>query len=112
MDNLVSENIIKKVRIRDIFASLKDIISENKTSKDEIEIEKRLQEIYKTEKELGATGSIENLTTELQTHETPKKKRSAKSKDGVAKINRPIRARSNSADKLKNKEEKEVGERQ
>ena len=112
MDNLVNENIIEKVRLRDIFISLKNIFSENKTNKDEIEIEKRLQEIYKTEKELGATGSIEKLTKELQTHEIPKKKISAKSKDEVAKINNSIKMRANSTNKLKSKEEKEEEERQ
>ena len=58
MDISVNENVIEKVKLRDIFASLKNIIAGDKTSEDEKITDKKLQEIYKAEKELGATDSI------------------------------------------------------
>ena len=63
MDIQVSENVvIEKVKFKDILASLKEIFSGNKSAKDENKVNEKLQEIYKAEKELGATDSIANLT--------------------------------------------------
>ncbi|MGN1303188.1 MAG: hypothetical protein ACI4VO_06155 [Clostridia bacterium] len=101
MDISVNENVIEKVRLRDIFASLKNIIAGDKTSEDEKITDKKLQEIYKAEKELGATDSIANLTKELEMQEAPKKKKSARNTEKVTKINNPVKEKINS----KNKEE-------
>ncbi len=75
MDIQVNENVIEKVKIRDIILSIKDFFARDNSAENEDEIEKKLQEIYKAEKELGATDSIEKLTKELEMKETPKKKR-------------------------------------
>lgn len=101
MDISVNENVIEKVRLRDIFASLKNIIAGDKTSEDEKITDKKLQEIYKAEKELGVTDSIANLTKELEMHEAPKKKRVARNTEKVTKVNNPVKEKINS----KNKEE-------
>ena len=83
MDSSINENVIEKVKFRDILASLKNIVVGNKSSEDEKIIDKRLQEIYKVEKELGVTDSIANLTKELEMHETPKKKRTTRNLNKV-----------------------------
>ena len=101
MDSSINENVIEKVKFRDILASLKNIVVGNKSSEDEKIIDKRLQEIYKVEKELGVTDSIANLTKELEMHEAPKKKKSARNTERVTKVNNPVKEKINS----KNKEE-------
>ena len=66
MDMIVNE----KIRIRDIFASLKEIISGTTSNVNEEKINKRLQEIYCTQSELGATASIAALEKDVQNHST------------------------------------------
>ena len=112
MDISVNENIIEKVRLRDIFSNLKNIVAGNRTSEDEQIIDKKLQEIYKTEKELGATGRIEKLTKELEMQETPKKKRSTRNTENIAKINKPIQENINSKNNAERQEETQEEERQ
>ena len=95
MDSSINENVIEKVKFRDILASLKNIVVGNKSSEDEKIIDKRLQEIYKVEKELGVTDSIANLTKELEMHEAPKKKKSARNTERVTKVNNPVKEKIN-----------------
>ena len=99
MDISVNENVIEKVKLRDIFVGLKNILAGNKTSEDEKITDGKLQEIYKAEKELGATDSIANLTKELEMHEAPKKKRAARNTEKVTKINNPVKEKLNSNNK-------------
>lgn len=63
----------EKVRIRDIFACLRDIFTENKNDINEEIIEQKLQEIYKVELELGVTDSINALEKDIENHQTSKK---------------------------------------
>ena len=104
MNNLINENVVEKVKIRDILAALKNIIAENKSDENEKITDKKLQEIYKVEKEIGASDSIANLTKELEMHETPKKKRTTRNLNKVTKINNPVKENVNS---IKNKEMQE-----
>lgn len=108
MDISVDENVIEKVKFRDILASLKSIVAGNKSNEDEKIIDKKLQEVYKVEKELGATDSITNLTKELEMHETPKKKRTTKNSDKGTKINSAVKENINS----RNKEERQDEEKE
>ena len=105
MDISVNENVVEKVKFRDILASLKNIVAGNKSSEDKKIIDKRLQEIYKEEKELGATDSIANLIKELEMHETPKKKRTARNTEKVTKINNPVKENINSKNNAEVQEE-------
>ena len=107
MDSSINENVIEKVKFRDILADLKNIVVGNKSSEDEKIIDKRLQEIYKVEKELGATDSIANLTKELEMHETPKKKRTTRNLNKVTKINNPVKENVNSINNKEMQEERQ-----
>ena len=82
-------------QIRDILESLKDIFSGKKSSKDENIVDKKLQEIYKVEKELGVTANIANLTKELEMREIPKKKKTSRNTEKVTKINNPVKENTN-----------------
>ena len=107
MNNLINENVVEKVKIRDILATLKNIIAENKSDENEKIIDKKLQEIYKVEKELGATDSIANLTKELEMHEISKKKRTTKNLNKVTKINNPVKENVNSINNEEIQEERQ-----
>lgn len=104
MDISVNENVIEKVKIRDILESLKDIFSGKKSSKDENIVDKKLQEIYKVEKELGVTANIANLTKELEMREIPKKKRTTRNTEKVTKINNPVKENTNLKNNVEMKE--------
>ena len=91
MNNLINENVVEKVKIRDILLTLKNIIAENKSDENEKITDKKLQEVYKVEKEIGATDSIAKLTKELEMQETPKKKRTTRNLNKVTKINNPVK---------------------
>ena len=91
MNNLINENVVEKVKIRDILLTLKNIIAENKSDENEKITDKKLQEVYKVEKEIGASESIANLTKELEMHETPKKKRTTRNLNKVTNINNQVK---------------------
>ena len=112
MDISVNENIIEKVKLRDILASLKNIVAGNKSSENEKITDKKLQEVYKAEKEIGATDSIANLTKELEMHETPKKRRTSRNTEKLTKINNPIKENINSKNEAERQEETQEEERQ
>lgn len=94
MDSSINENIIEKVKFRDILESLKSIVVGNKSTNDEKLIDAKLQEIYKVEKEMGATASIEKLVKELEMHEEPKKRKTDRSLNKITKSNNTIRENS------------------
>ena len=91
MNNLINENVVEKVKIRDILLTLKNIIAENKSDENEKITDKKLQEVYKVEKEIGASESIANLKKELEMHETPKKKRNTRNLNKVTNINNQVK---------------------
>ena len=64
---------MKKLEL-DIFASLKEIISGTTSNVNEEKINKRLQEIYYAQSELGATASIAALEKDVQNHHSNKVK--------------------------------------
>lgn len=68
----------EKVRLRDIFSSLKDIFGTSKSEKEEDFIDKRVKDIYAVQTELGATKNIEALEKEIQKHGDVKTKKSSK----------------------------------
>lgn len=105
MDNLVKENVIEKVKFKDIIIEIKNIIVGDTASEDEKTTNKKLQEIYIIEKELGATDSIENLTKDLERLEKSKKK-SARNTGGL-KVNKNIRQTVNSKNKKELQAEKQ-----
>ena len=112
MDISVNKNIVDRVKLRDILASLKNIVVGNKSSEDEIIVDRKLQEVYKAEKEIGATDNIANLVKELEMHETPKKKRTTRNTDKVTKINNQVKENMNSKNIAEIQEEMQEEERQ
>lgn len=64
MENTVNQ----KVKIRDIFSSLKDIFSGSKSNKNEEIVNQKLEAIYKVQSELGVTDSIAKLEKDIKTH--------------------------------------------
>ena len=105
MDISVNENVIEKVKSIDIFATLKNIIIENKSNEDEEKRKKKIKNIYEVEKEIGATDRIANLIKGLEMHETPKKKRTARNTEKVTKINNPVKENINSKNNAEVQEE-------
>ena len=80
MDNQVNENIIEKVKIKDIFESFKEIISGKKTDNNKEIINQKLQAIYNAEKELGSTDSISILEKNIENHEIENDKKKKRTK--------------------------------
>lgn len=72
MDIPVNENV-EKVRFKDLFSSLKDILFGNNNSVDDNELNKKIEEIRKVEAEIGGTASIEKLIKAQQTYITDEK---------------------------------------
>ena len=66
--------VYEKVKIKDIFASLKEIFAGNKNDINQGILEQKLQEIYKVEFELGATDSISALEKDVENHTTTDRK--------------------------------------
>lgn len=64
MENTVNQ----KVKIKDIFSSLRDILSGSKSNKNEEIINEKLEAIYKVQSELGVTESIAKLEKDIKTH--------------------------------------------
>lgn len=62
--------VYEKVKIKDLFTSLKDIFAGNKNDMNKEILEQKLQEIYKVEFELGATDSINALEKDIENHTT------------------------------------------
>ena len=60
-------NIVEKTKLRDVIEALKDIFVGEKV-KDEGNMEQKLQEIYKVEKEIGGTANIASLEKDVQQH--------------------------------------------
>ena len=65
--------VIEKIKIKDIFLSLKEIIVGSTSNVNEENVNKRLEEIYYTQSKLGATSSIDSLEKEVQAHFTKQK---------------------------------------
>lgn len=78
MDNMVS---VERVRIRDIFASFKDIILGAPNQESDKVIEDKLQKVYEVEKEIGASKNIESLVNRVTTYASK-----ATKKRGLAKL--------------------------
>ena len=63
----------EKVKIKDIFITLKDIFTENKNDMNKDILDQKLQEIYKVELEVGATDNIKALEKDIKNHALGKK---------------------------------------
>lgn len=70
MDNM---QVSERIKVRDIFASLKDIFSKSEANENQEELEHKLKEIYKVQAEIRATEEIAALEKDIQTHTTSKK---------------------------------------
>lgn len=80
MDISVNEKL-EKVRLKDIFTSLKDIFIGNNSNIDDNKLNKEIEEIRKVESELGASTSIQILEKQIEEHysdEKPKRRNSTK----------------------------------
>ena len=82
MDITVNE----KIKLRDIFASLKDIFVGSKTDENEDILNQKIQHIFKVQSELGATKSIEALEKEVETHEIEEKNKKKSSRISTNKV--------------------------
>ncbi|MBQ2938603.1 MAG: hypothetical protein IJE05_07045 [Clostridia bacterium] len=76
--------VSEKVKIRDIFASLKDIFLKDGSNENQENLEQELKKIYKVQSELGVTGDIAKLEKDVQTHTISEKSKKNKNESRIS----------------------------
>lgn len=108
MDISVNENI-EKIKLRDIFVTLKDIFVGNNINVDDNTLNKEIEKIRKVESEIGVSDSIRTLEKQLEKHYSIEKtKRKSSTKISSIQIEDKKKAKTMSSEENKTIEDEEI----